>query len=86
MVAQEVKDLVSLLLWLRWLLQYEFHPWSWNFHMLGHKQISRKKRGGKKREGKKEEGGREREERKVSMGCIISQGVLVSTTMMRGKL
>lgn len=52
----------------------------------GHKQISRKKRGGKKREGKKEEGGREREERKVSMGCIISQGVLVSTTMMRGKL
>ena len=34
LVAQQVEDLVLLLLWLRSLLWHGFNPWPGNFHML----------------------------------------------------
>ena len=30
----EIKELALLLMWLRSLLWFEFHPWPRNFHML----------------------------------------------------
>ena len=46
-VAQQVKDLVLSLQWLRSLLWHGFNPWPGNFHML---QVQPKKK--KKNEGK----------------------------------
>ena len=41
LVAQQVKDPVVSLVWLRWLLQHGFNPWTRNFHML---QVHQKKK------------------------------------------